>query len=44
VSIEEEKLKAWFDAGVTCIGKGSILISTEILVRTTLGTIAKVLN
>jgi len=51
VSTEESNLKGWFDAGVTCVGMGSKLISKEILnaqdfkgledkVRTTLKTIA----
>lgn len=31
VSTEESNLKAWFDAGVTCVGMGSKLISKEIL-------------
>ena len=31
VSPTEENLKAWFDAGVTCVGMGSKLISSEIL-------------
>ncbi|WP_394749943.1 bifunctional 4-hydroxy-2-oxoglutarate aldolase/2-dehydro-3-deoxy-phosphogluconate aldolase [Spongiimicrobium salis] len=31
VSTEESNLKAWFDAGVTCVGMGSKLISIEIL-------------
>ncbi len=31
VSTEEANLKAWFDAGVTCVGIGSKLISKEIL-------------
>jgi 2-dehydro-3-deoxyphosphogluconate aldolase/(4S)-4-hydroxy-2-oxoglutarate aldolase len=31
VSTNEENLKAWFDAGVTCVGMGSNLISKEIL-------------
>ena len=31
VSTEEENLKAWFDAGVTCVGMGSKLISKQIL-------------
>ncbi|MGX1930591.1 bifunctional 4-hydroxy-2-oxoglutarate aldolase/2-dehydro-3-deoxy-phosphogluconate aldolase [Flagellimonas sp. 2504JD4-2] len=55
VSTEENNLKAWFDAGVTCVGMGSKLISKEILadkdfkalenlVRKTLETIAKVRN
>ena len=55
VSTEEANLKAWFDAGVTCVGMGSKLISKDILskkdykgletlVRATLSTIAKVRN
>ncbi|BFP42500.1 bifunctional 4-hydroxy-2-oxoglutarate aldolase/2-dehydro-3-deoxy-phosphogluconate aldolase [Flavobacteriaceae bacterium GF1] len=55
VSTEEHNLKAWFDAGVTCVGMGSKLISNtllekedfkglENLVRTTLETIAKIRN
>ena len=31
VSTEESNLKNWFDAGVTCVGMGSKLISKEIL-------------
>ncbi len=31
VSTEESNLKAWFNAGVTCVGMGSKLISKEIL-------------
>ena len=31
VSTEVENLKGWFDAGVTCVGMGSKLISIEIL-------------
>ncbi|SHI91889.1 bifunctional 4-hydroxy-2-oxoglutarate aldolase/2-dehydro-3-deoxy-phosphogluconate aldolase [Pseudozobellia thermophila] len=31
VSTEEENLKGWFGAGVTCVGMGSQLISKEIL-------------
>ncbi len=31
VSTEEANLKAWFDAGVVCVGMGSKLISKEIL-------------
>lgn len=31
VSTTEENLKGWFDAGVTCVGIGSQLISNEIL-------------
>ena len=53
VSTEEANLRAWFDAGVTCVGMGSKLISKDILsnrdfkglentVRETLDVIAKV--
>jgi 2-dehydro-3-deoxyphosphogluconate aldolase/(4S)-4-hydroxy-2-oxoglutarate aldolase len=31
VSTNRENLKSWFDAGVTCVGIGSQLISSEIL-------------
>jgi len=31
VAPTEENLSAWFDAGVTCVGMGSKLISKEIL-------------
>lgn len=31
VSTDEANLKAWFEAGVTCVGMGSKLISKEIL-------------
>ncbi|MDO4230091.1 MAG: bifunctional 4-hydroxy-2-oxoglutarate aldolase/2-dehydro-3-deoxy-phosphogluconate aldolase [Capnocytophaga sp.] len=31
VSPERENLKSWFDAGVTCVGMGSNLISKEII-------------
>ena len=31
VSTEESNLRGWFDAGVTCVGMGSKLISNEIL-------------
>lgn len=33
VSTEESNLKAWFDAGATCVGMGSKLISKDILER-----------
>lgn len=33
VSPIEENLKGWFDAGVTCVGMGSKLISKEILIE-----------
>ncbi|PWL37799.1 bifunctional 4-hydroxy-2-oxoglutarate aldolase/2-dehydro-3-deoxy-phosphogluconate aldolase [Flagellimonas aquimarina] len=53
VSTEESNLRAWFDAGVTCVGMGSKLISKTILekqdfkgleqlVKSTLTTIQKV--
>lgn len=32
VSTDEANLKAWFEAGVTCVGMGSKLISKELLV------------
>ncbi len=55
VSTDEANLKAWFDAGVTCVGMGSKLISKEILankdfaglknaVSKTLETISKLKN
>ncbi len=31
VSTDEDNLRGWFDAGVTCVGMGSKLISNEIL-------------
>lgn len=33
VSKEEENLSGWFDAGVTCVGMGSKLISKKILIN-----------
>ena len=53
VSTDEDNLKGWFDAGVTCVGMGSKLISKEVLankdysglekkVKEALATIAKV--
>ncbi len=50
VTTDKDNLKAWFDAGVTCVGMGSNLIGNEVLinrdfeglkerVRSTLGTI-----
>lgn len=55
VSTDQENLKAWFNAGVTCVGMGSKLISKEILankdfqgletlVRETLGKIIQLKN
>ena len=31
VSTDEDNLRAWFDAGVTCVGMGSKLISKEVI-------------
>jgi len=53
VSTDKENLKIWFDAGVTCVGIGSQLISNEVLkshdfvgleatVRATLATIKEI--
>jgi 2-dehydro-3-deoxyphosphogluconate aldolase/(4S)-4-hydroxy-2-oxoglutarate aldolase len=53
VSTDRDNLKSWFDAGVTCVGIGSQLISTDILksqdfvalettVKATLATIREV--
>jgi len=55
VSTAEENLRAWFEAGVSCVGMGSKLISKEMLasedfeglenlVRETLGTIKGIRN
>jgi 2-dehydro-3-deoxyphosphogluconate aldolase/(4S)-4-hydroxy-2-oxoglutarate aldolase len=33
VSTEEDNLRGWFGAGVTCVGMGSQLISKEILAQ-----------
>ncbi len=33
VKPEEENLRAWFDAGVSCVGLGSQLISADIISR-----------
>jgi 2-dehydro-3-deoxyphosphogluconate aldolase/(4S)-4-hydroxy-2-oxoglutarate aldolase len=53
VSTDKDNLKNWFDAGVTCVGIGSQLISNEVLksedfasleatVRATLATIKEI--
>lgn len=39
VSMEESNLKGWFDAGVTCVGMGSNLISKEILANKAYNTL-----
>ena len=41
VSPTEENLKGWFDAGVTCVGMGSQLISKEIIVNKDYAKLAK---
>jgi 2-dehydro-3-deoxyphosphogluconate aldolase/(4S)-4-hydroxy-2-oxoglutarate aldolase len=41
VSPTEENLKGWFDAGVTCVGIGSKLISKEILINKDFKTLEK---
>ena len=33
VSTDEDNLRGWFDAGVTCVGMGSQLISKDILAK-----------
>jgi len=41
VSPTHENLKAWFDAGVTCVGLGSNLISNEVLKNQDFDTLRK---
>ncbi|UJH68590.1 bifunctional 4-hydroxy-2-oxoglutarate aldolase/2-dehydro-3-deoxy-phosphogluconate aldolase [Allomuricauda sp. SCSIO 65647] len=41
VSTDESNLRAWFDAGVTCVGMGSKLISKEILAQKDFGGLQK---
>ena len=41
VSTEESNLRDWFDAGVTCVGMGSKLISKEILADKDYATLQK---
>ena len=41
VSPTEESLKAWFDAGVTCVGMGSQMISSDILKNGTFDVLEK---
>ena len=41
VSTEESNLRGWFDAGVTCVGMGSKLISNEILANKDYATLQK---
>ena len=44
VSPEEENLKAWFDAGATCVGMGSKLISRQIIQNRDFETLEKSVN
>ena len=39
VSTEESNLRGWFDAGVTCVGMGSKLISKELLANKSYGVL-----
>ncbi|MGB5190693.1 bifunctional 4-hydroxy-2-oxoglutarate aldolase/2-dehydro-3-deoxy-phosphogluconate aldolase [Robiginitalea sp.] len=39
VSTDEDNLKAWFEAGVTCVGMGSKLISKEIIQKEDFATL-----
>lgn len=41
VSPTEENLKAWFDAGVTCVGMGSKLISKDIIAKQDFDTLER---
>ena len=41
VSTEESNLKGWFDAGVTCVGMGSKLISKDILANKSYAELSK---
>ncbi|MFD2587372.1 bifunctional 4-hydroxy-2-oxoglutarate aldolase/2-dehydro-3-deoxy-phosphogluconate aldolase [Croceitalea marina] len=41
VSPTEENLRAWFEAGVTCVGMGSKLITKEILVQNDFAKLTK---
>jgi len=40
VSTDKDNLKAWFDAGVTCVGMGSQLISKDILANKDYSTLS----
>ena len=40
VSIDKDNLKGWFDAGVTCVGMGSQLISKDILANKDYSTLS----
>ena len=41
VSLQEENLKSWFDAGATCVGMGSKLISKDIIKNRDFALLAK---
>jgi len=41
VSTEESNLKAWFNAGVTCVGMGSKLISKDIIAKSDFERLSK---
>ena len=44
VSTEEDNLRAWFDAGVTCVGMGSKLISKDLLSRKDFGQLQQLVE
>jgi 2-dehydro-3-deoxyphosphogluconate aldolase/(4S)-4-hydroxy-2-oxoglutarate aldolase len=44
VNPSEENLRGWFDAGVTCVGMGSQLISKEILANKDFTGLAKIVS
>ena len=44
VSTDEANLKAWFDAGVTCVGMGSQLIGKDILANKEFDTLEKLVR
>jgi len=44
VNPSEENLRGWFDAGVTCVGMGSQLISKEILANRDFKGLAKIVS
>jgi 2-dehydro-3-deoxyphosphogluconate aldolase/(4S)-4-hydroxy-2-oxoglutarate aldolase len=41
VSTDESNLRGWFDAGVTCVGMGSQLISKDILANKSYDELSK---
>ena len=44
VSPNKENLQSWFDAGVTCVGMGSKLITREILENKNFKDLEKLVN